>query len=94
MERPNILWVCTDQQRYDTIALRGNPHIRTPNLDRLVDIRPGVHARLLPESDLQPESGQFSDGYVSQLSPRMYERERTLGGCRPSGDEAAGRQRL
>jgi len=37
VERPNIFWVCTDQQRYDTIASRGNPHIRTPNLDRLVD---------------------------------------------------------
>jgi len=33
--RPNILWYCTDQQRFDTIAALGNPHIRTPNLDRL-----------------------------------------------------------
>jgi len=36
MPRPNILWICTDQQRYDTIGALGNPHIRTPNLDRLV----------------------------------------------------------
>ncbi len=35
MDRPNILWICTDQQRYDTIASLGNKHIRTPNLDRL-----------------------------------------------------------
>ena len=35
-KRPNILWICTDQQRYDTINALGNPHIRTPNLDRLV----------------------------------------------------------
>ena len=34
--RPNILWICTDQQRFDTIHSLGNPHIRTPNLDRLV----------------------------------------------------------
>jgi len=34
--RPNILWVCTDQQRWDTIASLGNPHARTPNIDRLV----------------------------------------------------------
>ena len=34
--RPNILWVCTDQQRYDTIASLGNPHVSTPNIDRLV----------------------------------------------------------
>jgi arylsulfatase len=35
-ERPNILWICTDQQRYDTIHALGNAQIRTPNLDRLV----------------------------------------------------------
>jgi len=34
--RPNILWYCTDAQRFDTIHALGNAHIRTPNLDRLV----------------------------------------------------------
>ena len=34
--RPNILWICTDQQRYDTIHCLGNAQIRTANLDRLV----------------------------------------------------------
>ena len=34
--RPNILWFCADAQRWDTIAALGNPHIRTPSLDRLV----------------------------------------------------------
>ncbi len=33
--RPNILWLCTDQQRFDTIGALGNPRINTPNLDRL-----------------------------------------------------------
>ena len=33
--RPNVLWICTDQQRWDTIRSLGNDHIRTPNLDRL-----------------------------------------------------------
>ena len=40
LEMPNILWVCTDQQRYDTIAALGNPHVSTPNLDEL--LRQGV----------------------------------------------------
>ena len=35
-DRPNILWYCTDQQRFDTIGALGNPHVRTPNLDRFV----------------------------------------------------------
>ncbi len=34
-DRPNILWICTDQQRWDTIRSLGNSYIRTPHLDRL-----------------------------------------------------------
>jgi arylsulfatase len=34
--KPNILFLMTDQQRADTIAALGNPHIYTPNYDRLV----------------------------------------------------------
>ena len=34
---PNILWLCTDQQRYDTIRALGNSLVRTPNIDSLVD---------------------------------------------------------
>ncbi|MEO7796305.1 MAG: sulfatase-like hydrolase/transferase, partial [Opitutaceae bacterium] len=33
---PNILYIMTDQQRFDTIAALGHPHVSTPNLDRLV----------------------------------------------------------
>jgi choline-sulfatase len=36
MARPNVLFVMTDQQRFDTVAALGNQHIYTPNLDRLV----------------------------------------------------------
>jgi arylsulfatase A-like enzyme len=35
VQRPNILWLCTDQQRFDTIGALGNSRIRTPNIDRL-----------------------------------------------------------
>ena len=35
-DQPNILWICTDQQRYDTIHALGNSLINTPNLDALV----------------------------------------------------------
>ena len=36
-ERPNILLITTDQQRFDTIASHGNPYIDTPHLDWLSD---------------------------------------------------------
>ncbi|MEJ5945970.1 sulfatase-like hydrolase/transferase [Pseudokineococcus basanitobsidens] len=35
-QRPNIVFVITDQQRFDTIAALGHDHVDTPNLDRLV----------------------------------------------------------
>ncbi len=36
MPRPNILFVFTDDQRFDTISALGNSEIETPNIDRLV----------------------------------------------------------
>ncbi len=35
MIRPNILWICSDQQRFDTLGCYGNPFVKTPNIDRL-----------------------------------------------------------
>ena len=35
-DQPNVLFIMTDQQRADTIAALGNPHIHTPNFDRMV----------------------------------------------------------
>jgi arylsulfatase A-like enzyme len=33
--QPNILWICTDQQRFDTLGCYGNTLVNTPTLDRL-----------------------------------------------------------
>ncbi len=33
--RPNILWICSDQQRFDSLGCYGNPFVQTPTLDRL-----------------------------------------------------------
>ena len=35
-KQPNVLWICTDQQRYDTIGALGNPHASTPILDAFI----------------------------------------------------------
>lgn len=37
MDKPNILLITTDQQRFDTINALGNKHIYTPHLNWLVD---------------------------------------------------------
>src|SRR5699024_9173793 len=36
-KKPNILWICTDQQRYDSIHKFGNEYIQTPNIDSLAE---------------------------------------------------------
>ncbi len=33
--RPNILWICSDRRRWDTLGCYGNEFVRTPNLDAL-----------------------------------------------------------
>jgi len=33
--RPNVLFICTDQHRFDVLGCYRNPHVRTPNIDRL-----------------------------------------------------------
>jgi arylsulfatase len=35
MTRPNVLFILTDQQRYDALSCRGGSPARTPNMDRL-----------------------------------------------------------
>ena len=34
-EKPNLLFIMTDQQRYDALQIAGNTQIKTPNLDAL-----------------------------------------------------------
>ena len=34
-DKPNVLFLFADDQRADTIAAHGNPHIKTPHLDKL-----------------------------------------------------------
>lgn len=36
MKKYNIVWFCADQLRWDAISGNGNPHIHTPNIDRLM----------------------------------------------------------
>ena len=37
MKQPNVLWICTDQQRADSLGCYGNSFVRTPNIDGLAE---------------------------------------------------------
>jgi N-acetylglucosamine-6-sulfatase len=34
-KRPNILFFLTDDQRWDALSIAGNPHLKTPHMDRI-----------------------------------------------------------
>jgi N-acetylglucosamine-6-sulfatase len=34
-KRPNVLFILTDDQRYDALSCMGHPHLKTPHIDRL-----------------------------------------------------------
>ncbi|MBQ1933788.1 MAG: sulfatase-like hydrolase/transferase [Clostridia bacterium] len=36
-QRPNILWICTDQHRAEALGCYGNKFVKTPNIDRLAE---------------------------------------------------------
>lgn len=36
-KRPNILFIMTDQQRYDMLSCAGNRYVHTPSLDQLAE---------------------------------------------------------
>ena len=65
---PNVLWICTDQQRFDTIGALGNPAIQTPHLDRLVESGVAFTHAFCQNPICQPSRASFMTGlYPSTL---------------------------
>lgn len=60
---PNILWICTDQQRYDTIAALGNEYINTPHLDKLVETGTAFTHAYCQNPICTPSRASFLTGY-------------------------------
>ena len=36
-ERPNVLFILTDDQRYDALSCMGHPYLKTPHIDGLAN---------------------------------------------------------
>ncbi len=60
--RPNVLWITTDQQRFDTIGALGYPHMHTPNLDRIVDSGVGFSRAYCQSPICTPSRASFMTG--------------------------------
>lgn len=61
--RPNILHLFTDQQRFDTISALGNPHIHTPNFDRLVHEGTAFTRAYSPSPECVPARASMITGW-------------------------------
>lgn len=61
--RPNILFLFADQQRFDTIAALGNPLIHTPHLDRLVHEGTAFTRAYSPSPECVPARACLITGY-------------------------------
>ena len=67
-QRPNILWYCTDQQRFDTIGALGNPYVHTPTLDALVASGVAFERAYCQSPICTPSRSSFMTGmYPSRL---------------------------
>ena len=88
-DRPNILWICTDQQRYDTIAALGNPYVSTPHIDRLGGVLAGIqrlHFTHTPQTDQlhAPLVGPRDDVLIDRIErcippvSKRWERQRRI----------------
>ncbi len=65
---PNILWICTDQQRYDTINALNNAQVHTPNIDKLVETGVAFERAFCQSPICTPSRGSFLTGmYPSSI---------------------------
>ncbi len=62
--KPNILWICTDEQRYDSLGCTGNPHAVTPHLDALAS-EGALYSRFITANPVcMPSRASFFTGQM------------------------------
>jgi arylsulfatase len=59
---PNILWICTDQQRFDTIQGLSNPIVKTPNLEKFMHDSVTFTNAFVQTPICSPSRGSFLTG--------------------------------
>jgi N-acetylglucosamine-6-sulfatase len=60
--KPNIIFILTDDQRYDAMSCAGHPWLKTPNMDRLADEGVRFRNAFVTTSLCSPSRGSFLTG--------------------------------
>jgi arylsulfatase A-like enzyme len=61
-KRPNIVFILTDDQRYDSMGCTGHPYVHTPNMDRLAKEGAIFRNAFVTTSLCSPSRGSFLTG--------------------------------
>ena len=69
MKKPNILWICTDQQRSDSLGCYGNQQVRSPNIDSIARAGVKFKRHLTPMQICSPSRATMLTG----LYPRHHQ---------------------
>jgi len=62
VQRPNVVFILSDDQRPDTVHALGNPHIRTPHLDRLAEGGAAFTRAVAPNPICTPSRAEILSG--------------------------------
>jgi len=62
MKQPNILWICTDRQRWDTLGCFGNKFTTTPHLDALAKSGTAFECAFSQSPICSPSRASFMTG--------------------------------
>lgn len=60
--KPNVLWICTDQQRFDTLGCYGNEWVDSPNIDALAESGSRFEYAFTQSPVCTPSRGAFLTG--------------------------------
>lgn len=66
-ERPNILFVLTDDQRWDAMSCAGHPYLETPNMDRLAAEGARCASAFVTTSLCSPSRASFLTGQYARV---------------------------
>ncbi|MCX6619696.1 MAG: sulfatase [Acidobacteria bacterium] len=83
---PNVVYIVTDDQRWDLLSLRGHPYVRTPNMDRIgregvVFLNAFVTTSLCSPSRASILTGRYSHQHqvrTNGSSPAFDQKEKTF----------------
>ena len=66
MNRPNILWICTDQQRSDSLGCAGNSIVQPPNIDSIAENGTRFTRHITPMQMCSPSRASMATGLLQR----------------------------